>query len=240
MNLLLLTPNDHLDGDRWHINDRRAHHIRTILGLTPGGQVRAGVLNGDMGHATVLADDGQTLQLAFVPQVPPPPPLPLTLVLALPRPKMLRRILIDCSSLGVKHIVLLNSYKVDKSYWRTPELGMSLLQEKLRLGLEQAGDTLMPTLLLRDRFKPFVEDELPDLSRDSLKILAHPVNGEPQHAPRDCRTATTLAVGPEGGWTPYETQCFLDAGFTPFGLGQRILRVETAVPTLIARIMHLP
>lgn len=240
MNLLLLTPNDHLDGDRWHINDRRAHHIRTILGLTPGAQLRAGILNGAIGQATVMADDGKRLQLAFSPQTAPPPPLAVTLVLALPRPKMLRRILIDCSSMGVKRIVLLNSYKVEKSYWRTPELGMPLLQEKLRLGLEQAVDTVMPDLLLRDRFKPFMEDELPALSRDSMKILAHPLDSGRQHLPGNRRDATTIAVGPEGGWTAYETQCFLDAGFTAFSLGQRILRVETAVPALLARIMFLP
>src|SRR5690554_7099628 len=75
--------------------------------------------------------------------IPPPPSSTLfpyttlfrsTLILALPRPKMLKRILIDATSLGVKRIILLNSWKVEKSYWQTPELHAKLLQEKLLLG----------------------------------------------------------------------------------------------------------
>ncbi|WP_111656864.1 16S rRNA (uracil(1498)-N(3))-methyltransferase [Isoalcanivorax indicus] len=240
MNLLLLTPQDRREDGHWQIADRRAHHVRTVLGLTPGATLRAGLLDDGLGHAHLVSDDGRNMVLAFNASMPPPPPLPLTLILALPRPKMLRRILIDASSLGVKRIVLLNSYKVDKSYWRTPELGMPLLEEKLRLGLEQAGDTVMPSLWLRDRFKPFIEDELPTLCEGSQKLLAHPAPGQTQTPPGDCTVATTLAIGPEGGWTPYEASRFLDAEFTPCTLGQRILRVETAVPALIARIMRLP
>ncbi len=89
-----------------------------------------------------------------------PPPLPLNLVLALPRPKMLKRLLIDAASLGIKRIVLINAWKVDKSYWRTPNLKAGLLREKLLLGLEQAGDTVLPELIQAPRFRPFVEDDL--------------------------------------------------------------------------------
>ncbi len=39
-----------------------------------------------------------------------------------------------------------------------------------------------------------------------------------------------LAVGPEGGWIPFELDLLEAYGFHPFGLGPRILRVETAIP----------
>jgi len=39
-----------------------------------------------------------------------------------------------------------------------------------------------------------------------------------------------LAVGPDGGWVPFEADLLEKHGFRPFSLGPRILRVETAVP----------
>ncbi|MBZ2187600.1 16S rRNA (uracil(1498)-N(3))-methyltransferase [Alcanivorax sp. JB21] len=239
MNLLLLTPDDHLHDDLWRISDRRAQHIRQIRVLQPGDSLMAGLLDGDTGPAALEHDDGIAITLRFTPRTPPPQPLPLTLVLGLPRPKMLRRILIDATSLGVKRIVLLNSYKVDKSYWQTPELKQEQLRQKLILGLEQAGDTVLPELILARRFRPFLEDTLPSLSANSRCLIGHPgapplLSQAPGHEP------VTLAIGPEGGWTPYESEMFLLAGFTGFSLGRRLLRVETAVPALISRIVALP
>lgn len=237
MNLLLLHPHDQHDSGLWQLHDRRARHVRDILGLTPGASLRAGLLDGPIGLATLEQDDGHTVTLSFQPTGMPPPVLPLTLILALPRPKMLKRMLVDAASLGIKRIVLLNSWKVEKSYWQTPELHAELLRDKLLLGLEQAGDTRMPELLLRPRFRPFVEDELPTLMAGSRAILAHP-GGMPM--PMALNEAVTLAIGPEGGWTDFETQMLTAAGFALHGFGQRILRVETALPTLVGRLMQLP
>jgi 16S rRNA (uracil1498-N3)-methyltransferase len=238
MNLLLLHPKDQLPSGHWNVSGRRAAHVREILGLTPGATLRAGLLNGDLGLATLEQDSEDGITLSFRATGQPPAPLPLTLILALPRPKMLKRILIDASSLGIKHIVLLNSWKVEKSYWHTPELHADLLREKLLLGLEQAGDTRLPTLQLAPRFKPFVEDELPALINGSRAILAHP--GQGPEMPTSLNEPVSLAIGPEGGWTDYEVNKLIDCGFQSHRFGQRILRVETALPALVGRLMQLP
>lgn len=238
MNLLLLLPDDQLDSGLWHITGRRALHVRKVLGLTRGATLRAGLLNGPLGEALLVDDNGEQITLSFTAQRPAPAALPLTLILALPRPKMLKRILIDATSLGVKRIILLNSWKVEKSYWQTPELHAELLQEKLLLGLEQAGDTLLPSLELQPRFKPFVEDQLPQVLAGSRALLAHP--GDHPDMPMALSEAVTLAIGPEGGWTEYEAELLRNSGFQCHRFGQRILRVETALPALIGRLMQLP
>ena len=46
-----------------------------------------------------------------------------------------------------------------------------------------------------------------------------------------------LAVGPEGGWTDEEVEMLEGRGFARYSLGPRILRTDTAVISLIARLM---
>ena len=72
------------------------------------------------------------------------------------------------------------------------------------------------------------------MAGDSLKLVAHPI--AQQSCPRDVQQAVTLAIGCEGGFIPYEINLLAAQGFTPVELGERILRVETAVTALIARL----
>ena len=48
--------------------------------------------------------------------------------------------------------------------------------------------------------------------------------------------ATTLAIGPEGGWTAAELSLFSKAKWTPTTLGTSILRAETAVIAALALV----
>lgn len=238
MNLLILHPGQRLDNGLWRLDQRQCRHLREVLGLVPGDDCRAGEINGRLGQARMESIENNEIQVSFNATSEPPAPLPLNLILALPRPKMLKRILVDAASLGVKRIVLLNSWKVDKSYWNTPNLKADLLREKLLLGLEQAGDTMMPELRLAPRFRPFVEDDLDGWAGNGERIIAHP--GDYPSLPGGLDELTTLAIGPEGGWTPFELQLLESQGFRCHRFGSRILRVETALPALIGRLMRLP
>ncbi|SER18102.1 RNA methyltransferase, RsmE family [Amphritea atlantica] len=237
MNLILLFESDYSTTNRAVISDRRFHHIRLFHQPALGQQLRVGLLNGATGSGTVigLTDQSITLEVELVHQ--PPAALPLTLLLALPRPKMLKRTLQTITSMGVKQLYLINSYKVDKSYWSTPALQQDNLREQLLLGLEQAGDTVLPEVHLRKRFKPFVEDELPEIARQTRALVAHPYHAVP--CPGASDEATTLAIGPEGGFIPYEVEKLQACGFEAIHIGQRILRVENAVPVLLARLFPI-
>ena len=152
----------------------------------------------------------------------------------MPRPKMLKRIIQTATTMGVKKLYFLNAWKVEKSYWQSPWLNEEKIRENCIIGLEQAKDTVMPEVHIRKRFKPFVEDELPSLSEGSRKLLAHPGTDTP--CPINISGETTLVIGPDGGFTPYEVEKLCEAGFDAVHLGERILRVETAVPVLLSRL----
>ena len=234
MNLLLLDTADFIADDRVLLRDRRLTHLQQVHRAEAGEQLRVGRVGGNMGSGQLLRLDAHEAELQVSFDQPPPAKLPVSLLLALPRPKMLRRVLQTVAAMGVPRLVLLNSYRVEKSFWQTPFLEPAAIHEQLILGLEQARDTVLPEVIIEKRFKPFVEDRLPQLAADTLGLVGHP--GDFPHCPRAVTQPVTLAIGPEGGWIPYEVDKLAAAGLQPVQLGERILRVETAVSALLARL----
>ena len=234
MNLLLLEEADFIAADLVVLRDRRLTHMQEVHRVAVGDSLRVGRIGGLMGSAEVLRLDANEAELRVSLDRPPPAKLPLTLVLALPRPKMLRRVFQTVATLGVPKVVLVNSYRVEKSFWQTPFLEPGAIREQLILGLEQTRDTVLPEVIIEKRFKPFVEDRLPAISAGTLGLVGHPGNYPP--CPRGLEEPVTLAIGPEGGWIPYEIDLLGKAGLQPVQLGERILRVETAVTALLARL----
>ena len=238
MNVILLHDDDFAADALAVLTGRRLQHVLDVHRAKVGDCLRVGQLGGLVGEGKVRALTADRLELEVKLDKHPPAPLPMTLLLALPRPKMLKRVLQSVTSLGVKRIYLINSYRVEKSFWGSPLLQAEKMQEQLLLGLEQACDTILPEIHLKQRFKPFVEDELPQLAAGTAAFVAHPV--ATKACPIGGSGPTTLAIGPEGGFIPYEVEKLQELGFTPISLGKRILRVETAVPVLLSRLCPDP
>ena len=235
MNLILLHQKDFIDTNRVRLYGRRFEHACKILNVTIGKVLQVGLIDGKTGSGAVTSIDATALEVEITLDKSPPAPLPITVILAMPRPKVFKRVLQGLTAFGVKEIILLNSWCVDKSYWQSPSLKPEALREQLILGLEQARDTTLPNIQRQQRFKPFVEDDLPELAVDSCALVAHP--GSSQPCPANVHGKITLAIGPEGGFTPYEVDLLVNAGLNQVHLGTRPLRVETAVPALIGRLL---
>ena len=234
MNLLLLEEADFIAADRVVLRDRRLTHMQEVHRSEVGDSLRVGRINGLMGSAELLRLEAGEAELRVTLDQQPPAKLPLTLVLALPRPKMLRRVFQTVATMGVSKVILVNSYRVEKSFWQTPFLEPAAIREQLILGLEQARDTVLPEIVIEKRFKPFVEDRLPMITEGTLGLVGHPGNYPP--CPRALSEPVTLAIGPEGGWIPFVIDLLAKSGLQPVQLGDRILRVETAVTALLARL----
>jgi RsmE family RNA methyltransferase len=236
MNLILLFESDFIDKERTmvRLTGRRKEHALSVCKAAPGDTLRVGLLNGKTGAGKVMAVSGKLMEVTVTLDAAPPEPLPLTLILALPRPKALKRCIEAVTAMGVKKIFIIQSWRVEKSYWSSSALSAEALRDHMLLGLEQSCDTVLPLIEIRKRFKPFVEDEVPELIKGTFPLVAHPEakNVCPYHSDRPI----TLAIGPEGGFIPYEIGLFQKLGFEPVSLGKRILRVEHAVPALIGRL----
>ncbi|WP_242393165.1 16S rRNA (uracil(1498)-N(3))-methyltransferase [Anaeromyxobacter oryzisoli] len=236
MNLLLLEADELAPDGTARLSDRRARHVLDVLRAAPGDRLQVGVVGGRMGEARILAATPAEVVLAPVLDRDPPPPAPVALLLALPRPKILRKVLAAAASMGVKRLVLLGSWRVEKSYWASPLLEPEALREHLLLGLEQGRDTILPEVIVRRLFKPFVEDELAATFPEPARLLAHPIGAAPLDALAPGGPRAALAIGPEGGWTAYEAGALAERGFTPFSLGPRVLRVDAAVPYAVGQV----
>ncbi|MPM89590.1 hypothetical protein SDC9_136702 [bioreactor metagenome] len=233
MNLILLENSDFITQDTVRVAGRRLKHMAEVLHCAAGMRCKVGVLGGAVGCGEVLAMTPDYAELRIAVDVPPPPEAEVTLIAALPRPKTYRKLLHAAIAMGVKKLVMIQTFKVDKSYWASPFLEPGFFAGEARLALEQAGDTVLPEIAFYRRFKPFVEDIYPELARGRTAYLAHPAGAAP--LPDRPGRPALLVVGPEGGFTDYEVCCFMDAGALPVTLGRRTLRTEVALPILLGR-----
>lgn len=234
VNVLLFEPAERSGTHQITIDGERVQHMHNVLNTRAGDNIKVGELGGLLGMGTVLELNDTRGTIGIKLDRAPPPKLPLTVILALPRPKMLRRVLRAAAELGVESLHLINSYRVEKSYWQSPVLQPSVCRRYFIEGLTQSGDTRLPELHLHQRFKPFVEDQLPTLGLNKRILLFHP--GAHPPCPVELQQATTVVIGPEGGFIPYEVSLLTKNGCDLHTLGPRILRVEHALYTAIARL----
>ena len=252
MNLILLSDPDFITPTRARLTGRRFLHIQDILKSECSDTLTVGKINGLMGQGTVMSKTQEAIELEVNLDQNPPDALPLTLILALPRPPMFKRILFSAAMLGVKKIIVLNFNRVEKSLWNSSSLKPEAIEEQLILGLEQAKDTIMPEVIIKKAFKPFVQDELPHLIKGTQALVAHP--GASVKRP-NCFQGVELSqsltsdnqgnrgqlpifiiIGPEGGIIDYEIDLLKTAGCQIIDLGSRILRTESVLPYVAGKL----
>ena len=233
MNLVLHYPRQ-TETEIWSISSKRQlEHLKQHVDVQVGDSLKVGIREGKRYLTEVVEVTEQAIKLKPVKEEVVPGKLAVTLIVAMPRPKVLRRLIMDSVTLGVEKIILLHSYRVDKSYWQTPFLQQ--LDQYVTLGLEQAGDTIAPKIEIYKRFKPFVEDMLPSLiTPDYPAYVAHPY--AEMKMPFAIDHPCTIVIGPEGGFIPYEVDLLIKNGCQAVSLCHRILRTETAISYVLGRL----
>lgn len=239
MNLLLLEDSDFDPaagpGVRAVVCGERLQHVRKVLRAKVGDTLAVGRLGGGIGRGRIVELNRDRVVLELGPlDREPPEPLPVTLVLALPRPKFVGRILQAAAAMGVKRILLAQTARVEKSYWRSSAMRPESLRRHLMLGLAQARDTVLPEIDCLDGGRDLLE-ALPGLVRGHDRVLVADAAAA-EDCPLGVDGPAALLVGPEGGLLDGELDAFAAAGARAVSLGPRALRVEHAVVALLARL----
>ncbi|HSY40342.1 MAG TPA: RsmE family RNA methyltransferase, partial [Polyangia bacterium] len=162
------------------------------------------------------------------------PAVSLTLLCAVPRGPRMDLLVQKTSELGVARIV---PVVTERSVVRPgAEAGKRARREKIaREAARQCGRADLPIVDPPVALAEALAE--PNLPARRLALF----EGERTRSLRAALAgaapaATALLVGPEGGFAPAELLVARDAGFEAVGLGERILRVETAAIVAVALV----
>ncbi len=215
----------------------RAEHVLNVLHGTVGQRLKTGEIDGPVGSGEILAiggDGSVTVRLEHDGESLPPS---VDLILAPPRPRVMKRLLPQLAALGVGRLVLVGAKKVEKDFWGATLLKEEIYRPLLVDGLMQSGTTALPRLSTVRNFQKWLKTDLDAEFSSRRRIVAHPYGAESAPvAETPSAERLLLAVGPEGGWTDEEVALMEERGFVRYSLGPRILRTDTAVIALLARL----
>lgn len=236
MNIILFNRNEIIQGIP--LSDFRAKHILKILKLKENDTFSAGIINQQIGTATINSITEKIL-FTFHEEKNSYPLAPIKLVCGLLRPPVARRILKDCVTAGIAEIHFISVENGEKSYsqsklWTTNDHQLAMLE-----GAQQGGTTLLPKiyhwssvshLFQKKSFSRdlIIMDNVTGAKSLSDHLIAHKETKE-----------TTLAIGAERGWTDNERRRFASQGFQPILLGPRIFRTETAIAASVLMTQNI-
>jgi RsmE family RNA methyltransferase len=242
MNLIILTEADRVAESTFRLSDNRATHIRSVLKLGSGDTVSVGLLNGPECTAEIVqAESGKVeLKSSNWHEIALPRP-EIDLICALPRPQTLKKVLLTCAMMGVRSLHLIRANRVEKSYFQSPLVQTENQLPYLIEGLSQGKLTRLPVVTVHEGFRRFFEDELGQIEGDtkphSLRLLCSPdTKITLDTVYNKGADQMIIAVGPEGGWVPFETELMQSVEFLPFTLGRWTLRVEHAVTAALSQV----
>lgn len=242
MNICLFSKEEVESGFNLKIKDDRANHILKILHKKEGDSFVAGVIDGMAGIATIQKIDQEFIYCFFKETSSGKPLNPLKMIIGFPRPIQLKRLLRDVAALGVCEVHLTGTELGEKSYMQSTLVEKGNAYKMLLDGTVQAGSTNVPKLFLHKTLKDCIaeiksenaENVLLALDNVNPKISLKKSLGEAglnfEYGSQDSNCAKTVvaAIGSERGWTDKERTLLEENGFIRCGMGERIMRTETA------------
>ena len=215
------------------LTDPRARHILEVLRRGPGDTFDAGIINGRRGKATIVEVREDALVLSFEWADDPPPGVEdIALIVGMPRPQTARKVLEEATALGVIAMHFVRAERGEPGYatsrlWTTEEWYRHVID-----GAQQAFTTRLPVVTFTHDLSSVLEFEVKYGTRLALDNYESPRRlGEIEIA-----TPVLVAVGPERGWSPRERELLRASGFQFVHMGERVLRVETAVVAALSLV----
>jgi len=241
LNLLILTEEDRLSDQHFAVAGKRRRHIINILRAVEGDTLGVGLVDGPTGSGTIerFEESKVVLNCVWQPQTPPVEPI-VELICALPRPQTLKKVLQTAATMAVANIHIINANRVEQCYFNSSVMADEAIRENLLEGLSQGKTTRLPKLTVNPRFRCFFEEflsrRIADQPGESLKLVAD-VDADTyiNSSLLANRSRVYLAIGPEGGWVPFELEIMHRQGFIPITIGDWPLRVENAVVAALAQ-----
>lgn len=218
-----------IEGSTTTLDGSEAHHLLHVMRAKPGLELIVFDGQGGQFDAQVTNCQRSTVELSVGQRqdVERELPFELTLAVALPKGDRQRWLVEKCVELGVTRLIPLQTARSVGKNEKTNKLIRYIIEASKQCGrnrLMEIGEPVSWPALLADK----------DVGQ---RLIAHP-GGKPLSAFDGLANDQNLilAVGPEGGFTDAELAPAVDVGWQAVGLGERILRIETAAVSLVAAI----
>ncbi len=230
MNLILFQP---VEIDQpLPLGDARATHLLKVLRRQIGDTFDVGLIGGPRGKATLTAIQSDHLEFTCQWNKEPPPADPLTLIIGLPRPQTARKILQEATTLGVSALHFVTTKRGEPSYADSTLWGSGEWQRHLQAGAAQAFCTRFPSVTHGQSLETTIAalpTEAHRVALDNYEATTALSKSNPIGY-----SSIVVAFGAERGWAPQERDLLRQSGFILAHLGERVLRLETAVTAAVA------
>ena len=217
-----------LSGTSATLHGSEAHHLLHVMRAKPGTAVVVFDGQGGEWSAEVARMGRAEVQLALKQHhmIEREASVRITLAVPLPKGDRQRWLVEKAVELGVARLVPLTTERSQRSAAEAPaKLSRFVIEASKQCGRNRLMQIESP-------------QSWPDTmngSSSELRLLAHPSGLPLSRAEKDAVSSIRLALGPEGGFTEAEVSQGVEAGWQIVGLGERILRIETAAIALVSR-----
>jgi len=232
------------------LRDERAQHIIKVLHKKAGENFTAGIVGGASGTAVIREINDQGITFDFTAGGDGKPLTKLEMIIGFPRPIQLKRLLRDIAALGVARVHLTGTDLGEKSYMQSNLVERGSAYQMLLDGTVQAGSTHVPELCLYKTLDECLESVTAGedgtaalagvlLALDNINPSARLADAVKQAGSVGAVEGSRViaAIGSERGWTDRERRLLEDKGFVRCGMGERIMRTETAATVAGAIIL---
>ena len=210
-------------------------HLKRVLRLREGDAVFVSDGKGRLARA-VIADigrDATRVRIEGESRLNPESPLDITLIQAVPKHRKMEWILQKATELGVARVVpVVSAFSVPRvagERWRRKR---DRWRQILREAAKQSHRARIPHL---EDLLPVEEALIRYRSGENLFFTPRGAVSLKEYLDNSKETnKMTIAVGPEGGFSPREHDTALGLGYHLCTMGPRIMRLETAVIKVLA------
>jgi 16S rRNA (uracil1498-N3)-methyltransferase len=231
---------ERISGDRVAFDADETRHLVRVLRLQPGDVVTAVDGRGGAWQVRLLATgDTATGAIVGAASLAAESPLSISLVQAVAKGDRMEAIVRATTELGVTRILPALTertvVRLDPPRWRERARRW---QRVAREATKQCGRAVVPTVEMPRPLTEWIANE----EAADLRLCFWEAEGTPlarvleacEPRPRSAR----VIVGPEGGLSADEVASAAAAGYVTVTLGPRILRTETAGPTIVALLQY--
>lgn len=214
------------------LSTTESHHLVNVLRKKIGDSVS--IFNGQGGEATAdivhIARNSVQLTISKYWNNPPAAGAKITIATAVPKGERFRWLIEKATELGVSQLIPLTT---QRSVVQPGDGKLEKMRHTVIAAVKQSGTPYLLKISPLTKWSQFLQQ----FASQQPLFIAHP-NGDSFATAVQKVLATnnslTIAIGPEGGFTEMELQEAKQVDAKIIGLGEQILRIETAAIAVAA------